>query len=67
MIIWAYLFGPAVKSTPAIAIKSDELRLLGKKGIRMISDGGDAYLSAKNTYLSDKSSGTEPMVLRKNT
>jgi hypothetical protein len=48
---------------PVVAISSDEVRVFARKGMKIVVDGGDLYLSAKHIYHSDKSDNVEPHVL----
>lgn len=57
--------GDAKSSVASVALVSDEVRAFAKKGMKLVVDGGDLYMTGKNLYFADKSSNTEPAVLGK--
>lgn len=55
--------GDKKSGVACIGLKSDEIRVFAKKGMKVVVEGGDLYLHGKNVYHSDKSSNVEPHVL----
>jgi len=55
--------GPKAGATAVIAAKSDQIRLFGRKGIKIIVKDGDLFLYGKNLYFSDKADNVEPGIL----
>ena len=54
--------GTAVSKTPAIGIRSDEIRIIARKGMKIVVEGGDITLDAKTVFLGKDASDTVAQV-----
>jgi hypothetical protein len=55
--------GTPAGPSATIAIKSDEIRVVARKGMKIVVDGGDMFINAQNVTIGNGSSDEEPMVL----
>lgn len=55
--------GDEKSGVSTVAFVGDEIRIVARKGSKVIVEDGDLYLYGKNVYHSDKSNNTEPHVL----
>jgi hypothetical protein len=51
--------GKSVDPTASIAVRSNEIRIVAKEGMKIVVKGGDLFLNAANVTIGDGSSGEE--------
>jgi len=57
--------GPNAEPSASIVVKSDEVRIVARNGMKIVVDGGKLFINADKVIIGDGKSAEEPVVLGK--